>query len=330
MGKDVGEALADAAFMRDSLMGSKLEASYSGAQSFYRRKYTKSLDGVDVAVSGIPFDLSVSNRPGTRFGPEAIRRASAQHAWGPVWPWRFDPFDTLAVTDWGDLDFDWGEPMAIPAAIQAHTAEVLASGAASFHLGGDHFTTGPTLAAYATKFGPMGMVQFDAHRDVEPGSGGRLDHGSMFYDAVKAGVLNPKRCVQIGIRTCFHGEESLGMTVLDAEAVQGMTAGAVADVVKEVLGDGPSYLTFDIDCLDPAYAPGTGTPVPGGLSSHQALSILRGLKGVDFAGMDVVEVSPPYDAAEITANVAAIIAVEMLCLKAWARGRDRWRWGEPG
>jgi agmatinase len=320
MGKDVGEALPDAAFMRAGLKGSLIESSYSGAQSFLRRKYTKDLTGVDVAVTGIPFDLSVSNRPGTRFGPEAIRRASAQHSWGPIWPWRFDPFDTLAVSDYGDCAFDWGAPMDIPAAIEAHIAGIIAGGAGTLGLGGDHFTTYPTLKAYAAKYGPMGMVQFDAHRDVEQDEGGRIDHGSMFHYAVRDGILDPKRVVQVGIRTCFHGEESYGMTVLHADRVHAMSADEVATVIRRVLGDGPSYMTFDIDCLDPSTAPGTGTPVPGGLTSHQALSIIRALKGMDFKGMDVVEVSPPYDHAEMTLNAAAMIAAEMLCLKAWARG----------
>ncbi len=319
-GKDVGDTMPDAAFMRTRLLGSTLESSYAGALSFLRRKYTKDLTGVDVAVTGIPFDLSVSNRPGTRFGPEAIRRASAQHSWGPVWPWRFDPFDTLAVSDYGDCAFDWGAPMEIPSAIEAHIAGIIAGGAATLGLGGDHFTTYPTLKAYAAKYGPMGMVQFDAHRDVEQDAGGRIDHGSMFYYAVRDGILDPERCVQVGIRTCFHGEQSHGMTILHADRVHAMTAAEVAGVIKGVLGDGPSYLTFDIDFLDPSTAPGTGTPVPGGFTSHQTLEILRAMKGLDFKGMDVVEVSPPYDHAEMTSNAAAMIAAEMLCLKAWARG----------
>ncbi len=163
------------------------------ALSFFRRKYSKDLTGVDVAITGIPFDQAVSNRPGARLGPEAIRRASAPHAWGPIWPWRFDPFDTLACVDYGDCSFDWGAPMEIPAAIEAHVAGILAAGAATLNLGGDHFTTYPTLKAYAAKYGPMGMVQFDAHRDVEQDDGGRIDHGSMFYYAVRDGILDPAR-----------------------------------------------------------------------------------------------------------------------------------------
>lgn len=320
MAKEVGQAMNDAAFRRDALKGSYIEPSFAGALSFMRRRYSRDLTGVDLAITGVPFDQSVSNRPGTRFGPESIRRASAQHAWGPIWPWRFDPFDWLAAVDYGDCAFDWGAPAEIAGAIEAHLAGILAKGAATLVLGGDHFTTYPALRAHAARHGPLALVQFDAHRDVEPDSGGRIDHGSMFYYAVKEGIIDPARSVQVGIRTCFVGEQSHGMTILYADQVHQMGAEAVASVIKETIGAGPSYLTFDIDCLDPATAPGTGTPVPGGLTSFQALSILRALKGVDFAGMDVVEVSPPYDHAEITANAAAMIAVEMLCLKAWAKG----------
>jgi agmatinase len=318
--KEVGQALGDAAFRRESLKGSYIEASYAGALSFLRRKYSRDLTGVDLVITGVPFDLSVSNRPGARFGPEAVRKASAQHAWGPVWPWRFDPFDWLTAIDFGDCAFDWGDPTAIPALIEAHIARIIAQGATSLVLGGDHFTTYPALRAHAAKHGPLALVQFDAHRDVEPDPGGRIDHGSMFYYAVKEGIIDPHRSVQIGIRTCFMGEQSHGMTVLYADDAQRMAPQAVAEVIRSKIGAGPAYLTFDIDCLDPAYAPGTGTPVPGGLSSFQALAILRALKGADFLGMDVVEVSPSYDHSEITANAAALIAAEMICLKAWAKG----------
>jgi agmatinase len=320
MGKDVGAAMPDQGFRRDTLKGSYFESSYAGALSFFRRKYSRDLAGVDVAITGIPFDLSVSNRPGTRFGPQAIRQASAQHAWGPIWPWRFDPFDTLACVDYGDCAFDWGTPMQIPDAITAHIAGILDAGASTLTLGGDHFITWPILRAHAAKHGPLAIVQFDAHRDVEEGDPGRLDHGAMFNYAVREGLVDPARSVQVGIRTCFNGERSHGMTILHADDVQRMTPDQVADTIRRTVGKGPAYLTFDIDCLDPSAAPGTGTPVPGGLSSYQALAILRALKGMDFAGMDVVEVSPPFDHAEMTANAAAMIAIELLCLKAHARG----------
>jgi len=314
-------SLGDAAFRRTDLMGSSVEASYAGALSFMRRKYTRILKGVDVAVTGIPFDQAVTNRPGTRFGPQAIRAASAQHSWGPVWPWRFDPFETLAVVDYGDCFFDWGRKQDVPRAIEKHVSAIVSKGVCPLTFGGDHYITYPVLKAVAKVHGPLGVVQFDAHRDVEPNaSKDRIDHGTMFSLALQDGLIDPARSIQVGIRTCFNGEDSMGMQVLFADQVHAMSAAEVASAIRNRLGAGPSYLTFDIDFLDPATAPGTGTPVPGGFTSYQALAILRELKGVDFAGMDVVEVSPPYDHAELTANAAATVAGELLCLKAWARG----------
>jgi agmatinase len=285
-----------------------------------RRRYTRDLQGVDIAVTGIPFDQAVTNRPGTRFGPQGIRQASAHFAWGPYWPWNFDPFDTLAVVDYGDCFFDWGRKEDAPAAIEAHVAGILAAGASSLVLGGDHFVTYPVLRACAKVHGPLALVQFDAHRDVEPDDGGRIDHGTMFGLAIREGVIDPRRSIQVGIRTSFVGEGGAGMTVLHADRVHAMTAEEVAAEIVCVTAGRKAYLTFDIDCLDPAFAPGTGTPVPGGLSSHQAMAILRGLKDVDFAGMDVVEVSPPYDHAEVTSLAASAMALEYLCLRAWQRG----------
>ena len=307
-------------FAARTLKGSSIEATYAGALSFMRRKYSRDLKGVDLAVTGIPFDQAVTNRPGTRFGPEAVRKASAHHAWGPVWPWRFDPFDTLAVVDYGDCYFDWGRKQDVPRAIEraywrdpGQECDAAVDRRRSFRdLSG--------AQGLAKVFGPMGFIHFDAHRDVEPDPGGRIDHGTMFNYAIQDGLIDPKRAIQIGIRTCYAGEHSYGIKILFADEVHAMPADKVAATIRDRVGEGPVYLTFDIDCLDPAFAPGTGTPVPGGLSSYQALSILRALKGLDITAMDVVEVSPPYDHAEMTANAAAMVALELICLKAWARG----------
>ncbi len=312
--------IMDAGFTRTALKGSHIEPTYSGALSFMRRKYTKDLTGVDVAVTGVPFDLSVSNRPGTRFGPQAVRAASAQHSWGPVWPWKFDPFETLAVTDYGDCLVDWGEPLQIPDQIQAHFARILEKCPSTLALGGDHFITYCVIKAYAAIHGPIGLVQFDAHRDVEPDDTGRMDHGTMFHRGIAEGIIDPDRSIQVGIRTYFDGEQGGSTKVVYADEVHNTAAADLAAMIKDRVGNGPSYLTFDIDCLDPSTAPGTGTPIPGGLTSFQALAIIRELKGIDFIGMDVVEVSPPYDHAEMTSNAAALIAAEILCLKAWANG----------
>ena len=315
-----GKPLGDAAFRRTDLKGTTIEATYAGALSFMRRKYTRELDGVDIAVTGIPFDQSVTNRPGTRFGPEAVRKASAHNAWGPYWPWKFDPFDTLSVIDYGDCFFDWGRQGDVTQAIEDHIATIIASGASTLSMGGDHYTTYPVLRAYAKVHGPLSLIQFDAHRDVEPEEGGRLDHGTMFNIAIQEGVIDPNRSVQVGIRTTYEGERTYGMRIIYADEVHTSSAKDIADEIARVVGGNKAYLTFDIDCLDPAFAPGTGTPVPGGLSTFQAQAILRHMTDIDYAGMDVVEVSPPFDHAEVTALAAAAIALDYLCIRAWQAG----------
>jgi agmatinase len=310
----------DEAFRRESLKGTQWEATYAGALSFMRRKYTRDLAGVDIAVTGIPFDQAVSHRAGTRMGPEGIRKASAENAWGPFWPWNFDPFDTLAVTDYGDCFFDWGRKENFPQRLEDHASEIISSGAEMIALGGDHYISYPLLKAHAKKYGPLALVHFDAHRDVEIDDGGRIDHGTMFGYAVKEGVIDPRKSVQIGIRTTFAGETTMGFRIIYADEVHDAAPAKIAEIVVKKVESSKAYLTFDIDCLDPAAAPGTGTPIPGGLTYHQAASIIRRLTDVNFVAMDVVEVSPPYDHAEITSLAAASLVMEYLCLRAYQKG----------
>jgi agmatinase len=286
--------------------------SFGGATSFLRRRYTRDLAGVDVAVTGVPLDTATSNRPGARFGPRAIRAISASLAWARPWPWQVDPFEALSIVDYGDCQFDYGDPLSVPPTITRHIATILEAGAASLVLGGDHFLTYPVLKAYADKYGPLSLVHFDAHSDTWPDEGERIDHGTMFYHAVHQGLVDDHHSVQIGLRTT--NDDTLGFTVIDARQVHASDPAAIAKQVREIVGERPVYLTFDIDCLDPSVAPGTGTPVCGGLSSHQALEILRGLVGIDLVGMDVVEVAPAYDVGDITALAGATVAAEMLCL----------------
>lgn len=303
----------DNAFTASELDGTvKGSPSYAGALSFMRRKYTRDLTGVDVAVTGIPLDLATTNRPGARFGPRAIRAATPGISWERPWPWDFDPFDHLAVVDYGDCEFDAGQPETIVPFIENHIAGILQAGAASLVLGGDHFVTYPVLKAYAEKHGPLSLVQFDAHSDTWSEKTKGLNHGTMFYHAVKEGLIDDSRSVQIGLRTT--NDEPMGFNILDARWVHGNGPAATAERIREIVGSSKVYLTFDIDCLDPAFAPGTGTPVCGGLSTFQALEIIRGLSGINLVGMDVVEVAPAYDVGEVTALAAAVIASEILCL----------------
>ena len=296
------------------------EQMYSGALSFCRRRYARELAGVDLAVVGVPFDTSVSNRPGCRFGPRGIRAASAQLSWSHVWPSPFDPFQRLSVVDWGDIDFDFGHPDKVPAQIEAAVSHVIGQGAAAMLLGGDHFTTYPSLQAHAAKHGAgISLIQFDAHCDTSIDEDTRIDHGTMFYHAAREGIVDAKRSIQVGIRTTYTDPSDF--TIHDANQVHEAGIDATVARIREVVGDNRCYITFDIDCLDPAYAPGTGTPVCGGLSTWQAKEIIRRLDGIDLIGMDVVEVAPPYDHAEITSLAGATIALELICLI--ARLRDR-------
>ena len=303
----------DFAITREGLHGTNIEPTFAGVLSFLRRSYSRDLTNVDVAVTGIPYDLAVSNRPGARFGPRAIRQASAMLAWGDVPQWGFDPFDELAVVDYGDCGVDSSQPEAIRDDIQAHISKILSQDCATLTLGGDHFITYPVLKAHAEKYGKgLSLIHFDAHYDTWNDAKGTIDHGTMFYHAAKDGIVDPAKSVQIGMRTFI--EDTLGFTVLDNNWVHEHGAEAVAAKIKSIVGDNLCYVTFDIDCLDPSYAPGTGTPVIGGLSTHQAQKIIRGLSGINVIGMDLVEVSPAYDVGDITALAGASIALEMLCL----------------
>ncbi len=308
----------DQAFLRTDLYGREHEMTYAGALSFMRRKYTRDLRGVDVAVTGIPFDCATSNRPGARLGPRAIRAASTHLAPLAAFPFGFDPFDTLAVIDYGDCHLDYGYPQHVVDRVEAHAGEILSAGASMLSLGGDHFVTYPLLRAHEKHHGPLSLVHFDAHSDTWEDGSERLDHGSMFLRAAREGIVEPGSSVQIGIRT--HNDETHGYSILTAPWVHRHGTDATIAEIKRVVGGRKAYVTFDIDCLDPAFAPGTGTPVAGGLTTAQALEILRGLGGLELVGMDLVEVAPAYDHAEVTALAAATLAHDFLCLLAVKKG----------
>ena len=308
----------DDAFTRKDLRGLSYESAFSGATSFMRRKYTKDLTGVDLAVTGVPFDQAVTNRTGTRFGPRAVREASTLQTFDPPYGWDVDPFQTHAIIDYGDLAFDYAQIASFPSLLQSHIAQILEAGVASLTIGGDHYVSFPILQAYAEIYGPISLLHFDAHSDTWPDDNmERLDHGTMFYKAVKMNLIDPVRSVQVGIRTTI--ENPLGFHIIDAPEVHGNSIGHTINRIKDILGNHSTYVTFDIDCLDPAFAPGTGTPVWGGLSSAQAAAILRGLSGINMVGGDIVEVSPPFDTNGATAIAGAHAAVELICL--WAAGK---------
>ncbi|MCY4333906.1 MAG: agmatinase [Litoreibacter sp.] len=303
----------DDAVTREGNRGMSFENAFGGVTSFLRRTYTKDLTGVDLAVTGVPFDQAVTHRPGTRFGPRAIREASSLQAMDPPYGWDINPMEEYNVIDYGDLAFDYADIPSFPQALTDHISTILNAGAGSLVFGGDHYISFPILRAYVAKFGPLSLLQFDAHSDTWPDDDmARVDHGTMFYKAVKEGLIDPARSVQVGIRAVC--EDYMGVSVIDAPEVHEIGPVKVVEKIKSIIGDHQTYLTFDIDCLDPAFAPGTGTPVSGGLSSAQAFAILRGLKGLNMVGGDVVEVSPPYDTTGATAIAGAHVANELMCL----------------
>ena len=302
----------DLAITRSTPYGSQAEPTYSGVTSFLRRRYSKDLSGVDVAVIGVPFDVATTGRPGTRFGPRAIRTASAMLAWCQPYAWEFDPLDKLHVIDWGDVFFDSGNIAGAPALITEAYRQFNAANVLPLTLGGDHFVSYPILQALAEKHGALSLIHFDAHCDTWKDDSGRIDHGTMFYKAAKTGIVDPSRSIQIGMRT--FNDETHGYEVLDARWLHQHGVQKTLAAIKARVGNSPCYLSFDIDFLDPAFAPGTGTPVVGGFNTHVALELIRGLAGINVIGMDVVEVSPPYDHADITALAGASIAQEMLGL----------------
>ena len=308
----------DWALTRDDLYGTTPEPTYGGITSFMRRKYSKDFSGVDVAVTGVPIDTATTNRPGTRFGPRSIRAASTIMAWERPYGMEFDPFDKLAVVDCGDCFFDFGDPGSVSASIEEHAHSIISQGPGLLTLGGDHFIAYPLLKAHTRKYGkPLSLLHFDAHSDTWQDTDDRIDHGTMFYWATKYGLVEPKTSVQVGLRTA--NPDTLGFNIIDAPSVHAEGIDSVVGKIRKFVGDNPVYLTFDIDCLDPSFAPGTGTPVCGGFTTHQAMSVLRGLKGINVVGMDVVEVAPQYDVAEITSLAAVHLAMEMLYLYACRR-----------
>lgn len=322
-----GDKHGDQAFRKDSPYGRWPELTHGGALSFLRRKYTDDLSGIDVAVSGIPYDCATTYRSGARLGPRAIRAASVQLAELLAFPFGFDPFDHLAVADTGDCFVDAHHPATVVETIETHIAGILSAGASPLTFGGDHFVTYPILQAITKVHGPVALLHFDAHLDTWDDDGERMDHGSMFLRAKNEGLLDMDRSIQVGIRT--HNTSDHGFDILTSPWVHAHGVDATIKAIKERVGAGKVYLTFDIDCLDPAYAPGTGTPVAGGLTSAQALGIVRGLTDLDFVGMDVVEVAPAYDHAEITAIAAATLAHDYLCLLAEKKGAQRQTLGRP-
>ena len=293
---------------------------FSQPPTFMRLPHTTDLSGVDVAITGVPYDGGASYRPGSRLGPREIRNQSSLIR---TWSYflKVHPFERLRVVDYGDLDMP---PIGIERAfevIEAGAARIHDAGATPLMVGGDHSISLPLLRAAAKKHGPLALVQFDSHIDTwDEYFGGKYFHDSPFRRAIEEGLVRKDRFVQVGIRGPMYGEDEFdfhrehGIRVVDIDGVKREGIDWTIDQMREVL-EGPVYLTFDIDAVDPAYAPGTGTPEVGGLTSHEAQRLVRGLAGLDIVGADLVEVSPPFDGpGQITSLLAANLMFEMLCV----------------
>lgn len=315
----------DHAFTATSVLGPAGDPTYAGVASFMRRKLTKTPDGADVTVWGIPFDASVSNRPGARFGPAALRRASQIFDNDPQYPFHSDLFAMMSVVDYGDCRLDYRTPETAHETMRLAAETLLDQTGFLLTLGGDHSITWPLLQAHAKTHGKLSLVHFDAHQDTWPlatsPAGERVDHGSFLTAAVKHGLVDPETSIQVGIRT--HAPETLGLEIIHGHEVEDLTSTEIARRIYQRTGGTNVYLTFDIDCLDVAFAPGTGTPVAGGPSSAKMLAVLHHLKNVELVGADVVEVSPPYDHADITAVAGATVALYVLGILADKHARRR-------
>lgn len=305
-------------------------APYAGVPTFLGAPYrmvdpsAPDFSGLDVAISGVPFDLAASNRAGTRFGPRAVRTIERVGPYNHLLDCA--PLHEMAVADVGDVPFS--SRYGIESGhreIEAWTTAIVAQGVRPLSVGGDHSISFPILQAVG-RAGSVGLVHIDAHSDTGgPFDGLRENHGAPFRNAVLAGVLDPTRTVQIGLRGSseylYEFATDAGMTCIHAEDVDRYGVGAVIARARQVVGEGPVYLSFDIDALDPAFAPGTGTPEVGGLTTREAQAILRGLKGIDIVGGDLVEVAPQYDATTNTAHAGAQMLFEILSLMVFAPSR---------
>jgi agmatinase len=299
---------------------------YTGVRTFARCPHVTDPAGVDVAVVGAPFDTATSFRPGARFGPEAIRAASMLlRPYNPAVA--VDVFANLSIVDWGDLDLTPGNAERTTEQIAEGLGPLLTGGVVPILLGGDHSVTLGALRAQAAAHGPIALVLLDAHADTwDQYYGERYFHGTVFRRAVEEDLVAPERSLLAGMRGSLYSAEDLefprqlGFELIAGAELRRMTAEEYSRRVRERVGEGPAYLSFDIDVADPAFAPATGTPEVGGLTGREALDFIRSLAGMQFAGFDVVEVSPPYDGpGQTTALLAANIAHEFLALVALHR-----------
>jgi len=290
---------------------------YANVFSFMGLPLSRDVDepALDAFIMGVPYDLGTSGRAGTRGGPNAIRQASANLRWeNQRWPWQFSLSERLKVADYGDVQFLWGDSDDMLAKVEAHAAKITGAGKTLVSLGGDHFVTLPLLRGTAATHGKLALIHFDAHTDTYDQEE-KYNHGCMFYRAPKEGLIDPSNSVQVGIRTHYE-RDGHEYQVIDAHQANEQSAAETIAAIRARVGGRAAYLTFDIDCLDPSYAPGTGTPVVGGLSTSRSLRILQGIADLNIVGFDVVEVAPAYDQSDLTSLAGATLALQFLYMRA--------------
>ncbi|KRT62562.1 MAG: agmatinase, agmatinase [Chloroflexi bacterium CSP1-4] len=298
---------------------------FTGPSTFARLPHVRTLAEVDLAVVGVPFDTGVTYRAGGRFGPNAVRAASVM-----LRPYNTNlevaPFEVLSCVDYGDVSIVPGYTERSYANIEADVAPIVEAGVVPLLIGGDHACTLPHLRATRSR-GPVAVIDFDSHTDAwDSYFGEKYNHGTWMRRAIEEGLVDVAHSIEVGLRGSIYGAEDwtglrteLGLEYLTTEEVLRAGPEATATAIRARVGDRPAFISFDIDVVDPAFAPGTGTPEPGGLSAHDALAIVRALRGIDFVGFDVVEVIPAYDPSDLTSFLAANLAYEMLSLVALRR-----------
>ena len=305
------------------------QPKFAGIKTYMRLPYLKTTRGLDFAVAGIPWDGATSYRTGQRLGPDAIRKVSVT-----LRPYNLAQgvgiFEHCSGVDYGDVSVVPGYIEDTYDQIEAELCPLVEAGVIPVVMGGDHSIALPELRAIAKTHGPVVMVHFDSHTDTNDQYFGRpYYHGSMFRRAVEEGLVVPEHSVQVGMRGSVYSKDaynestSLGFKIVTMSAVRDMGLSRLIEIIKSRIGQNKVYVTFDIDVVDPAFAPGTGTPEVGGFTSAEAIDLIRGLKGLNFVGFDVVEVLPDYDVAEITALLAANIVYEFLSLIALNKSNDR-------
>ena len=306
--------------MRNQPLGGNDMPRFAGPGTMMRLPAAETADGLDACFVGVPLDIGTSNRSGTRFGPKQIRAESVLLRPYNMWT-RAAPFDSLQVADIGDVPINTFDLKDSVRRIEAFYDDVLKHDVFPLSLGGDHTLTLPVLRAMAKKYGPIALLHIDAHADINSHMfGEEIAHGTPFRRAFEEGLLDANRVFQIGLRGTGYTAEDFdwardrGFHIVQAEQLWHQSASPLMEQVTETIGTRPVYLSFDIDSLDPAYAPGTGTPEIGGLTTIQALEIIRGCRGLSLIGADLVEVSPPYDQQGNTALLAANLLFEMLCV----------------